>query len=81
MEKIISIRFEGDDLLQDREKLIYSRYINRIFAGQKNDIIASNGHIRIISKKGHAAKVTFVSNNSELNRRIGLKLSVSELPS
>lgn len=80
VEKIISIRFEGDNTLPDAEKLTYTRYINRIFAGQKNDIITSNGHIKIISKKGHTTNVTFLSDDSELNKRIGLRLSTSELP-
>lgn len=79
MEKIINIRFEGDNSLKDEQKLSYTRYINRIFAGQKDDMIASNGHIKITSKKGHAGDITFVSDDSKLNKRIGLRLSNSQL--
>jgi len=78
MEKIINIRFEGDNSLKDEQKLSFTRYINRIFAGQKDDMIASNGHIKITSKKGQAGDITFVSDDSKLNKRIGLKLSNSQ---
>ena len=81
MKNIINIRFEGDNSLQDEQKLNYTRYINRIFAGQKDDMIASNGYIKITSKKGKAADITFVSDDSKLNKRISIKLSNSQLPS
>jgi len=81
VENIINIRFEGDNSLQDEQKLDYTRYINRIFARQKDDMIASNGHIKITSKKGQAGDITFVSDDSKLNKRISIRLSNSQLPS
>ena len=81
MEKIINIRFEGDNSLKEEQKLSYTRYINRIFARQRDDIIASNGHIKITSKKGEPGDITFVSDDSKLNKRVSIRLSNSQLPS
>lgn len=74
VENIIEIRFEGDNSLDDDQKLRYTRYINRIFVGQKEDIVTSHGYVKIISKKGLAGNITFVSDNSKLNKLIDIKL-------
>jgi hypothetical protein len=80
MEKIISVRFEGDNSIIDGQKLTYIRYLNRILAGQRDDIIASRGFVKIISEKGLAGNIIFVSDNSELNKKVGIKLSMAQPP-
>ena len=74
MEKVIEVRFGSDNLLKEEEKLSYIRYLNRILSGLKEDIISNKGHVNVISKKGSAGNITFVSDNIELNKRVSLKL-------
>jgi hypothetical protein len=74
MQKIIEVRFGSDSLLKDGEQLSYIRYFNRIVFILKDDIILNNGHINVISKKGTPGIIAFVSDNSDLNKRVNLKL-------
>ena len=74
MQKIIEMRFGSDSLLKEEEQLSYIRYLNRILSGLKEDIISNKDHVNIISKKGARGNITFVSDNSELNKRVNLKL-------
>ena len=74
MQKIIEVRFGSDSLLKEAEKLSCIRYLNRILSGLQDDIISNKGYVNVISKKGSAVNITFVSNNNELNKRVTLKL-------
>lgn len=74
MEKVIEVRFGSDNLLKENEKLSYIRYLNRILSGLREDIISNKGHVNVISKKGAASSLTFVSNNNDLNKLVSLKL-------
>jgi len=74
MQKIIEVRFVSDNLLEEEEKLPYIRYLNRILFKLKEDIISNRGHVKIVSKKGFASNITFVSDNNDLNKQVSLKL-------
>jgi hypothetical protein len=74
MEKVIEVRFGSDNLLKEEEKLSYIRYLNRILSGLKEDIISNKGHVNVISKKGSAGNIIFVSDNNDLNKQVSLKL-------
>ena len=78
MQKIIEVRFGSDNLLNEKEKLSYIRYLNRILSGLQEDIISHKGYVNVISKKESAGNITFVSNNNELNKRVTLKLFNSQ---
>ena len=74
MQKIIEVRFGSDNFLKEEEKLSYVRYLNRILAVLKEDIISNKGHVDVISKRGAATTITFESNNKDLNKLVTLKL-------
>jgi hypothetical protein len=74
MQKIIEVRFGSDGLLKDEEKISYIRYLNRILSTLKEDIISSKGHVNVIAKKGAPGIIAFVSDNTDLNKRVNRKL-------
>jgi len=74
MQKIIEVRFGSDNFLKEEEKLSYIRYLNRILAVLKEDIISNKGHIDVTSKRGAVTTITFESNNKDLNKLVSLKL-------
>ncbi|KAA9038563.1 hypothetical protein FW778_13470 [Ginsengibacter hankyongi] len=74
MENSIELRFGGDKFLEDKEKLFYIRYINRVLHGLKEDIIYNRGYLIVTSKIKTEDSIRFVSNNNELNKLVNLKL-------
>ena len=74
MQKVIEVRFGSDNFLNEEEKLSYIRYLNRILSVLKEDIISNRGHVNVISKKGAATSITFMSDNNDLNKLVTLKL-------
>ncbi len=81
MDKIISIRYEGDDSLAETQKLSILRYVNRVLAGQKDALIASNNaYLRVISKKGKLATIEVIGADAGLFKIITSKIFNSTLP-
>ncbi len=78
MQKVIEVRFGSDSLLKEGEQLSYIRYLNRILASLKEDIISNKGHVNVISKKGTSENISFVSDNNDLNKKVNLKLFNSQ---
>ncbi len=74
MQKIIEVRFGSDNFLKEEEKLSYVRYLNRILAVLKEDIISNRGYVDVTSKRGAATTITFKSTNKDLNKLVTLKL-------
>lgn len=74
MQKVIEVRFGSDNFLKEEEKLSYIRYLNRILSVLKEDIISNKGHVNVISKKGAATSITFMSDNNDLNKLVTLRL-------
>lgn len=74
MQKIIDVRFGSDSFLKEGEQLSYIRYFNRVLSSLKEDIISNKGHVNVISKKGTPGMIEFVSDNSDLNKRVNQKL-------
>lgn len=74
MQKVIEVRFGSDNFLNEEEKLSYIRYLNRILSVLKEDIISNRGYVNVISKKGAATSITFMSDNNGLNKLVTLKL-------
>ena len=74
MQKIIEVRFGSDNLLKEEEQLSCIRYLNRILSVLKEDIISNKGHVDVNFKKGTIPSMTFMSVDSDLNKRVNLKL-------
>jgi hypothetical protein len=80
MDNIIAIRYEGDNSLKDSQKLSILRYINRLLSGQKDEIIACNAFVRVISENGRMVDIGVVGTDDKLGKTISLKISNSEPP-
>ena len=80
MDKIISIRYEGDNSLQDSQKLSVLRYINRLLSGQKDAIIACDAFVRVISANGKMVNIEVVGTDTALGKTIYSKIFNSAPP-
>ena len=80
MDNIIAIRYVGDSSLNESQKLTVLRYFNRVLAGQKDAIIASNAIARVTVEKGNVTHVEVVGTDVELSKLISTKISDARLP-